>query len=168
MVKAVLASNVEPSGLRLVALVLAWHANEKTGHAWPSLSTIASEAGLSRDRAKKCVRELRQAGVIEQVTAGGGSVSTKYRFTDSWVGAQAPRGAHTPGVSMPLDRGCPRPKPGVPAHPNKEERKAKPSLSSKTRRSAAAGPGRSAPGSSLAAARTGFTDPSYYDQEVLP
>src|SRR5947208_753130 len=53
-----------------VLIVLASHAN-KQGHAWPSMATIAAEAGIDRCRVPAAVRKLETAGLL-----------TKHRRTD--------------------------------------------------------------------------------------
>lgn len=167
-------SDLQPLGVRTVALLLAWHVNEKTGVAWPSNGSLAQECGLTRDRVRHCLKDLREQGVIEVASLGTGGnqfSTTRYRFVDTWLArfpAPSDRGSTRPGSDKTTEGGSYEPEPGSARTPKKDERKAKPSLSSKSRRSAAAGPGRAAAGSSLAAARTGFTDPSYYDQEVTP
>ena len=69
MLQAVLASELQPLGLRMVALVMAWHARETRGHIWASLGTIANEAGVSRDRVKQVVRLLVDQAAVEVVAA---------------------------------------------------------------------------------------------------
>ena len=69
MLQAVLASKLQPLGLRMVALVMAWHANETRGHIWASLGIIADEAGVSRDRVKQVVRLLVDQAAVEVVAA---------------------------------------------------------------------------------------------------
>jgi hypothetical protein len=146
VVQAVLASDLRPLGLRMVAVVLAWHANDSTGHIWCSLGTIADEAGITRDRVKQVLRLLVAADVVEKVTksAGGGRRSTTtYMFCPAWVGKQGTRDSSLPGKQGTRERALPgkqsAPEGGTSDHrggnegsPNIDERKASPSLSSKS------------------------------------
>ena len=123
--QAVLASDLKPAGVRIVAMVLAWHANEDSGHAWPSLATIAAESGVSRDRVKQVVRLLVDQAVLEIVakgTGGGRNQTTRYAFCTAWVGKWATRVAGSPGKSERSDPGSPLPLPGEPASPKRNER----------------------------------------------
>ena len=143
MVQTVLRSDIAPAGVRLVAIVLAWHLNDELGCAWPGLGTIASEAGITRDRVKQVMRELQRGNVVEIVTKGtggaGAKATTRWRFTAEWVGKQATRVARSPGSGLPRGREAGYPGVGKQATPNRDERKATPSLSSKQRRSRAPG-----------------------------
>jgi hypothetical protein len=155
MVQLVLKSELQPLGLRAVAWVMAWHANEATGHVWASLGTIADEAGVSRDRVKQVVRLLVDQAVVEVVARGSGGHykgTTTYAFCAAWVGKQETRVSSLPGKPTTRERALPgneasrdpgtrEPLPGNERSPNIDERKAKPSLSSKTAREATA-PGR--------------------------
>lgn len=143
VMQAVLASKLQPTGVRMVALCLAWHVNEDTGQAWPGRALLAREAGVTPDYAGKVLRGLERDHVIESVVRGGSSDGRKwvsrYRFTAEWLGVWRTgvlqnRGSvkHTTGVL----ENC---QPGFPSPPRKDERKASPSLSSKGRRSRAPG-----------------------------
>lgn len=64
-----------------VALVLAEHANNETGLAWPSLSTIAHKAALDRRTACRCLQRLLRDGFLKKLEKGGpGNKSTTYRL----------------------------------------------------------------------------------------
>lgn len=174
-VQAVLAAPLEPAACKLVAIVLAWHANEQTGHAWPSLQTIANEASLSRERVKTMVAALKARGILVVVKAsegGSNKATTVYRFDlDS---LRAPGSAATPVRGQPGSpaygtRFAGNPSPGSPATPKRDERKAKPSLSSKPRASVAAGrpSGAAAPARGqkrTAVPQSGFDAPGRYDE----
>ena len=62
------AFRLEPitGAARAVAIVLAIHANEKR-QTWPSLGTIAREAGINRATAFRAVQDLENAGVIIRI-----------------------------------------------------------------------------------------------------
>lgn len=51
-------------GDRLVLLVLADHAREDGTSAWPSIETIAHQSRLSERQARRCLRNLEEAGEI--------------------------------------------------------------------------------------------------------
>ena len=148
MVLAVLGSDIKPSGCRLVAIVLAWHFNDEKGCAWPGMSRIADEAGLTRDRVKQVLRELQAQEVIEIESGTGGAgagATSRYRFTPAWVGKHATRVAGLPGKPDAADPVSRLPGVGKPAYPNKDERHAKRALSSENHLPASA-PGRGAAG----------------------
>lgn len=63
---------------RLVLIALANHA-DATGWCWPSMATIAREARMSEDTARRAVRALELAGGLE-VHLGGGRRSNRYRL----------------------------------------------------------------------------------------
>lgn len=164
LVRAVLGSDITPSGCRLVALVLAWHFNDEKGCAWPGMSTIAAEAGVTRDRVKQVLRELQAAGVIEVESGAGGAgaaATSRYRFAEAWVGKWATRVAGFPGkptTQHPVSR---LPQVGEPAYPEKDERDAKRPLSSKSSRPSAS-PARFAAGGRGGAKRQRVFPADYY------
>lgn len=63
----VLTNSDERLGRRLVLLALADHASDDGTGAWPSVSTIAAKARLSRSQTQRCLRELEDAGAIRAV-----------------------------------------------------------------------------------------------------
>ena len=85
MVQLVLASDLKPSGLRLVALCMAWHASDDTGECWPSLGTLAREAGVTRARVKQCVKEMLSSSVL-QVAARGDEKQLAAQSSKIWPG----------------------------------------------------------------------------------
>jgi len=60
---AVLESQL-PSRLRMVMIAVAYHVNDKTGVAFPSLGLLARESGTSRETAKRACRRLREWGIL--------------------------------------------------------------------------------------------------------
>jgi DNA-binding IscR family transcriptional regulator len=60
---------------RLVLLAIANHDGD--GGSWPSVATLAREAGCSERSAQYALRELEAAGVIEIIKRGGGTQHTR-------------------------------------------------------------------------------------------
>jgi len=58
-----------------VYLALRLHANAETGIAWPAVDTIASGLGISRRSVQIALRSLEQAGMIREISKGGGRKS---------------------------------------------------------------------------------------------
>jgi len=76
---------------------LAYHADKDGGNAYPSMTTIALEAGLScRQTAQRIVWRMEKKGVIfaESNKRGGRRVTTRYRFNLEYC---------NPGESATLD-----------------------------------------------------------------
>jgi len=65
---------------RLCYVLLAGHANTQAV-AWPSHTTLAAEMGVDAKTAWRCLRTLRQSGLLV-VTPGSGRRSSIYRFVD--------------------------------------------------------------------------------------
>lgn len=73
-----------PSTARLVALVLSLHMNERGASCFPSVPTIASEAGLSDRAVQKAIGCLKEAGWLLVNVGGsrqGKRVTSTYRAT---------------------------------------------------------------------------------------
>lgn len=60
-----------PQAETLVMLAVADHANDPDGLAWPSVWTVARKARLSERQARRVLRKLRDAGLLEVVERGG-------------------------------------------------------------------------------------------------
>jgi hypothetical protein len=73
---AILASRLKPSA-RLVALVLSTHMDSDGGSCFPSLTTLAREAGLSRRGVCYALCELEQARLVERARGDRGR-ATRY------------------------------------------------------------------------------------------
>ncbi|HUW00769.1 MAG TPA: helix-turn-helix domain-containing protein [Acidimicrobiales bacterium] len=58
---------------RLVLLSIANHADRFGGNAWPTMSTICHEAGVSKRRAQDAIRALEERGIISREVNEGGS-----------------------------------------------------------------------------------------------
>lgn len=67
-------SDTETGGTeRMVLMVLAFHANDETGIAYPSVATIAECANISDQRfVRRVLQRLIASGKLRVVTAGGG------------------------------------------------------------------------------------------------
>src|SRR5215467_473783 len=80
---------------RDVLLVLAYHANKKTGEAWPSVATLMDETGHGRRAVYYALASYR--GLIDYVTRPG--FPTVWRFPAQARGAY-PQGVHG-GAPLP-------------------------------------------------------------------
>jgi hypothetical protein len=138
LVQAVLAADIKPAHAKLVAFVLAWHARDADGHAWPSVGTLERECAMSRRHVKRAIGQLLSAGVITVVrpSKGGAHAAT----TVYMVAVEAPgkdanpvrgrtRCADAPGAPASADPVRPRLPPGAPAHPKNNEKRETPSAS---------------------------------------
>ncbi len=86
-------------GDRLVLIVLADHASNDGGDAYPSVKTIADEAKLSERQAHRCLRDLEQSGQIErQGTGPRGVVIYRVKMYDKT--ADLPMTSTAKGVSQ--------------------------------------------------------------------
>jgi hypothetical protein len=101
-----LLAQVKPAGsrpsvpiVRSVGGVLANHADRLGGSCWPSLATIASEAGANRRSVLYALRELENAGLLERKRRGG-HAPTCYRLV--LPQAEAKEGAHI--FPQPVER----------------------------------------------------------------
>ncbi len=68
---------------RLVLLVIAYHANPKTGDSYCSRRLLAQEANVSTATVHAALGELLAKGEIEILMCGTGRKSTTYRLTAS-------------------------------------------------------------------------------------
>lgn len=62
----VLDESDERLGRRLVLLALANYAHDDGSEAWPSIATLSRATRLSESQARRCLRQLEQAGAIEK------------------------------------------------------------------------------------------------------
>ena len=60
----VLAESELSSSARLVAVMLMYHVNRKTGFCFPSVATLAADCGCQPATVKKALSELRESGFI--------------------------------------------------------------------------------------------------------
>ncbi len=162
MLHAVLGADIAPCAAKCVALVMAWHCNADTGHAWPSMGTLARECSMSERHAKRAVAALKKAGVLLVVKASAGGAhrsTTIYAFNGDRLAALTdpgrgrtgsaaeeaasvaslrchPRTGDTgaPRARVTPHGGRPRPSPRASASPKRNEREKTESslLSSKT------------------------------------
>lgn len=80
--RAALSANVRPASLKLALLAFAKFADEQSGLAWPSMSTVADACSVSVDQARRLVHELARRGYLKQASDGTGGKpgsSTVYR-----------------------------------------------------------------------------------------
>ena len=72
---------VKPSS-KLVAVAIASHAGATSGLAWPSLSTLSAETGLSRRQIVYSVRDLERGGhlTITRLRVGKANRANRYRI----------------------------------------------------------------------------------------
>jgi hypothetical protein len=97
-----------------VAYLLAEHVNHETGDAWPSLPTLAQEAGMSPRWARTLIRDLAVRGYLIVIENRGRSATNRYRLA-------------TPDIKA-------APKPEVPCRFKEgENRKQRADLKSRTR-----------------------------------
>lgn len=91
----------ESRGLaRLVLISLANHVNDQ-GECWPSIRTVAREAGVGKSTAARCIGELAGLGELVVVESGDARRSARYRFTHLQV-------SHSGTQSPPRERSVPR------------------------------------------------------------
>lgn len=71
-----------PALQKLTLLLLANYAGNESGECWPSLATIAKQAGMSRDSVMRAIRELESAGLLTVVrrTMEGVNLPNTYRL----------------------------------------------------------------------------------------
>jgi DNA-binding MarR family transcriptional regulator len=67
---------------RLVALVLSTHMDRNGGSCFPSITTLAREADLSRRAVQYALDQIEQAGLVTRVKGGRGK-ATRYRATSA-------------------------------------------------------------------------------------
>lgn len=81
-----------PSGLRMVALVIADHVDDD-GLCWPSVTRVARRAGLSQRQARKYLTQLETEGVIARYGRPGSSNHYTWHL---WTELSDKRGVGTP------------------------------------------------------------------------
>ena len=76
-----LALKVKPS-TKLVAVAICSHTGSTSGLAWPSLSTLSAETGLSRRQIVYSVRDLERGGhlTITRLRVGKANRANRYRI----------------------------------------------------------------------------------------
>ena len=79
--EAVLQHSTARSGARLVLLAIAARADAETGEAWPSVETIAAEAGLKPRQTQAMIRRLELAGELVTQVGRGRNHTSVYRVT---------------------------------------------------------------------------------------
>lgn len=83
--RAILAERRLPPGAKVVAIVLHehmdWRGEHAGGRCFPSLATLAGEAGTSQAAVKRAVAALCAADFIDRVPGGGRGHATRYQAT---------------------------------------------------------------------------------------
>lgn len=102
---AVLAANLQPASLKLVAVVMAVHANKDSARFWPSVRTLAAECSLSETQLKRILAQMRELQLLRKVEASAGgsrSATTVYEFDLSQLRLAADPGhQRTPSSNGP-------------------------------------------------------------------
>ena len=76
---------------RLIMVIVAWHIDDRRGYAWPSVETIADEAGLTRSGAIRAIARCVNSGELEiEHTKGGANNTNKYRISYAETVAPTP------------------------------------------------------------------------------
>jgi hypothetical protein len=74
------ATDIHPAGTKLVAVMLAMRCDDFGGSLFPSLATIASDASISRDQARRHVNTLVESDVLLVVSKATQHKTPRYRF----------------------------------------------------------------------------------------
>lgn len=105
-----------------VYMALLYHADGKTRKAFPSLSRLAKETGMSRRKVVDCIAKLEQLGLIrvQHVTSQtGGHAANHYYICDLAVtGSYEPPQAELPDESDGAPRALPSASPAPPSAPH--------------------------------------------------
>ncbi len=88
--------------------------NEQAGAAWPSLSRLAADTGRSRYNVQRSLRKLKGAGLVEVLSAGTRTASSRYRPAFEVGTSTCPQGRH---AEVPTGRHAGVPEVGTPACP---------------------------------------------------
>ena len=83
---------------RLALISIANYADRNTGECFPSMRTIAREAGCSPGSVPPSVREAVRLGELVVIDAGGPHARARYRMTFATVGVQSLNTADRVGV----------------------------------------------------------------------
>lgn len=88
---------------RLVLYELAERANSETGEAFPSVDTLAADAGLSRRTVQRSLRSLETDGYIEARGGGQGgrARTTRYLVLGGKGATQSPNGSSERASAAP-------------------------------------------------------------------
>lgn len=79
LVKKVIHSDRVDGNHKLILIILADYVNEQKGNAaWPALSTISLQAGLSSRHTRRIIRELENEGVLRTIRQAGLRGTNKY------------------------------------------------------------------------------------------
>jgi hypothetical protein len=108
---------IEPAALK-VYLDLLTYVGSGLWECWPAMATIANDVGLSRPSVKRCLRSLRDAGLIDvepRQHECGYPKSNMYRILPLWTDGGRVMGEPTPSCleGSPVNRGRVMGEPGV-------------------------------------------------------
>ncbi len=107
---AVFDCRLSHADVRVLA-ALGTHA-DKRGRCWPSITTLASETGMSERHARMCLRDLESLGYVETESRPG--QSSMYRIPRNSTSGVGPN----PGTVVPPPRNCGSGDPGTVVPPN--------------------------------------------------
>lgn len=119
-------------GERLVLLSIANHADRFGANAWPSMASIAQEAGLSTRQVERIVPDLEKKDLVRVERRGGPKGSNRYAIlgmahTDNMSGSVPTSASAVPTSAVPpyrhLVRGN-RPEPSIEPSALPEEKQA--------------------------------------------
>lgn len=79
-IKAVMGRHDLRGPMKAVALVMAEHAHQDGTESFPSVATIALEAGVGRSTVKRSIAQLIELGVIAKTKGWTPRTSNTYRF----------------------------------------------------------------------------------------
>lgn len=79
-IKAVMGRHDLRGPVKAVALVMAEHAHKDGSESFPSIATIALEAGVCRSTVKRSIAQLIEQGVITKTKGWTPRTSNTYRF----------------------------------------------------------------------------------------
>ena len=106
------------SNTKLVLLMLSLYMNHITTAAWPSMTTLASDTGLSKRSVQRALQEARDTGFLvktERFTETKGQTSNLYSACIPETPLDTVKHSMTPYETNPYD--CESPPPMSDSHP---------------------------------------------------
>ena len=113
-IRAIRAAARLTSTERLVLLVIASHADNRTGEAWPSIPTLAAECGFTTRTIERTIAALAAAGWLARDSAAGPWGTNRYRVTPRPDDVRPPSPRR---YGRPFDRATPDRASGDPPSP---------------------------------------------------
>ena len=114
VLRAIRAAARLTSTERLVLLVIASHADNRTGEAWPSIPTLAAECGFTTRTIERTIAALAAAGWLARDSAAGPWGTNRYRVTPRPDDVRPPSPRR---YGRPFDRATPDRASGDPPSP---------------------------------------------------